>query len=286
MPYTVAVSFDKFRENIELSVDYREVAKKRQDRLVSLLEKDFEIIETFQTGSVPRFTAIKEHADLDIMVVLHYSKHISGKKPSQVLQSIRDTLGDYKTGVRKNGQAVTLDYNSWPNVDIVPVSVTYNDDKSVNHYNVPDMNTETWIESRPKTHSSILTKKNDLCGTNFKRIIKMIKWWNHQHSHLLQSFHIEVIALKTFNNVMNDIPWEIYNYFKNAIELTKNPLRYELGFVDCYIDYSKRQEIQNRLKTANEKALLAWWHTKNGNEKVAIEIYRQIFGNEFPEYGG
>ena len=31
MPYTVLVSFDKFRENIELSGDNREIATKRKD---------------------------------------------------------------------------------------------------------------------------------------------------------------------------------------------------------------------------------------------------------------
>ncbi len=125
------VSFNKFRQNIEPPTYQRE------------LEKEFEILDSFATGSLPKFTAVTGYADLDIMVVLHYSKHIKNKKPSEVLQAVRNCLGEYRTNVRKNGQAVTLYYKIWPNVDIVPVSRTVNDDNSVQHYNVPNMNDET-----------------------------------------------------------------------------------------------------------------------------------------------
>jgi hypothetical protein len=80
MPYTVAASFEKFRENIEISGDHRETANNRRDHIVSLLKNGFEVIEAFPSGSIPRYTAIKGYADLDVMVALHYSKHIKDKK--------------------------------------------------------------------------------------------------------------------------------------------------------------------------------------------------------------
>jgi len=175
MPYTVAISFDRFIENISLTGDHRETATARKDRIVSLLENTFTILDSFSSGSIPRHTALKGHADLDVIVVLHWTKHIKGKTPEQVLQEVRDALGEYRTNVRKNGQAVTLHYDSWPNVDIVPVSVTYNDDKSVNHYNVPDMNTEKWLTSRPRKHSHAIAGKASLCGPEFLHIVRMIK---------------------------------------------------------------------------------------------------------------
>jgi tRNA nucleotidyltransferase (CCA-adding enzyme) len=130
MAYTLAILFDKFREHIELSGDHRETATAPKDRVISLLKNDFEILDAFATGSIRRFTAVRGHADLDVMVVLHYGKHIKDKKPSAVLQEVRDSLGEYKTNVRKNGQAVTLHYETWPNVDIVPVSRSVNDQGS------------------------------------------------------------------------------------------------------------------------------------------------------------
>ncbi len=287
MPYTVPVSFDKFRENIELTGNHRDIANKRKDDIISSLENDFTIIEAFTSGSIPRYTAVKGYADLDVIVVLHYGKHIENKKPSQILQNVRDTLAGYKTNVRKNGQAVTLHYKTWPNVDIVPVSRTTNNDGSVNYYSVPDMNNETWIQSRPRKHSTAMSDKNKVCGEFFKRIVKMIKWWNHQHSSFLQSFHIEVIALKIFSGKLSDYPWNIFQYFDKAMELVKLSFWHEGDYIDNYLDYNKRNEAVKRLETARDKARDAWYYTygdSNDHEK-AINLWRQIFGNKFPVYG-
>jgi tRNA nucleotidyltransferase (CCA-adding enzyme) len=90
MPYTVPVSFDKFRENIELAGDHREIAAARRDRIVSLLKSNLTILDAFPTGSIAKFTAVKGHADLDVMVVLHYGNHCKDKRPSEVLQTVRD----------------------------------------------------------------------------------------------------------------------------------------------------------------------------------------------------
>ena len=287
MPYTVPVSFDKFRKNIELTGNYREIASRRRDDIVSSLKNDFTILDAFSSGSIPRYTAVTGYADLDVIVVLHYGKHMKDKKPSQVLQDVRDTLAEYKTNVRKNGQAVTLHYKTWPNVDIVPVSRVRNNNGGVNYYSVPDMNNETWIQSRPRKHSTAMSDKNKKCGEYFKRIVKMIKWWNHQHSSFLQSFHIEVIALKTFNYKLSDYSWDVFQYFKEAAELVKLPLWHEGDYIDNYLDYNKRKEAVKRLETARDKARKAWSFTYGDSDEheKAINLWRQIFRNRFPAYG-
>jgi hypothetical protein len=287
MPYTVAVSFDKFRENIELSGDHRETATARKDRIISLLGNDFEILDAFATGSIPRFTAVRGHADLDVMVVLHFTKHIKGKKPSEVLQAVRDALGEYRTNVRKSGQAVTLSYKTWPDVDIVPVSKSVNGEGAITHYNVPNMNTESWIVSKPRTHSKAMSERNEECGPEFKRIVKMIKWWNHQHSNLLQSYHIEVMALETFTYSLADYSWDVFKYFDNACTLATSSLWHDGDFVDDYLDSTTRGEVIKRLETARDKARNAWYLTygEKKDHEEAIAIWRQIFGSEFPVYG-
>jgi len=70
MPYTVSASFERFIDNISLTGDHRDIATSRKDALVSLLENTFEIVDSFPTGSIPRYTALKGSADLDVMVVL------------------------------------------------------------------------------------------------------------------------------------------------------------------------------------------------------------------------
>ena len=84
MPYTVPISFDTFHDNINLfGGDHRSTANGRRDDIVATLGKSFEIVEAFSTGSIPKFTALKSHADLDVMVALHYGKHIKDNTPTR-----------------------------------------------------------------------------------------------------------------------------------------------------------------------------------------------------------
>ena len=289
MAYTVPYSFDLFLGNINLPGSHHAIAAARRERIVSLLCKGFEILDAFATGSISNYTAIKGHADLDIMVVLHWSKHIKERKPSEVLGDVQGHLSEFRTG-RRNGQAVTLYYESWPNVDVVPVSRTTNGDGSVSHYSVPDMNTERWVESKPRTHSAALTKANADFGDQFKKIIKMLKYWNRQHSALMKSYHIEVLALKIFGSrAFDSYSWDIYSFFKEAVELTQSLLWHNGKNVDdyLYLQPEKRQEILKRLIAARDKALDAWLLTYGDREEHenAIAKWRQLFGSEFPAHG-
>lgn len=286
MPFTVPVSFDKFIENISISGDQQSTSTKRKDHIVSLLKNAFTILDAFATGSIPKYTAVKG-SDLDVMVVLHYGKHIKDKKPSQVLKSVQSALSEYRTGVRRNGQAVTLSYESWPSVDIVPVSRTANDDGSVSHYNVPNMNDETWLLSRPRKHAANIAAKVSSYGPEFRRIIRMIKWWNKIHSDYLQSYHIEAIALQALTGSFSHYSWEVSQFFDKAHSLLGTSLWYEGGYADDYLDNSSRQEALKRLSTAKGKASSAWYaiYGTNNNHEKAIELWRQIFGDKFPPYG-
>lgn len=287
MAYTVTGAFDTFHDNINLSGDHRATANARRERLVSILSKHFEIRESFSSGSIQKYTALKGHADLDIIVALHYGKHVQGKKPSEVLQAVRDALGEYRTNVRKNGQAVTLYYETWPNVDVVPVARHVDDNKNITHYEVPNIHTEGWIKSNPKTHAANIEAKASECGQNFRRIIKMIKHWNKGHSDYLQSYHIEVLAQEVFSGPLNDITWHIHKFFEDAITLLQKPYWYGFGFADEYLTANDRQEVLKRFNTAYDLSLTAWYHTYNGrNEHAqAIAVWQKIFGDKFPSYG-
>jgi hypothetical protein len=287
MPYTVAVSFDRFYENINLAGKHRETANTRLDDIVATLSKSFDILEAFSTGSIPKYTALKHHADLDVMVVLHYGKHIQNKTPTQVLQFIRDSLSQWRTGARRNGQAVTLHYKTWPNVDIVPVCEVTHADGSFSHYNVPDSNTDSWIKSRPKSFASAIEAKSVECGKYFRRIIKMIKHWNRFHGDFLSSYHIEVLAMKVFSGYLVDMSWDIFQFFVEARKLLVSFLWHDTGFVDDYLSWNDRQEVLKRFDKAIEKSRMAWYKTcgSNYDDKGAIELWQQLFGKEFPNYG-
>jgi len=292
LAYSVDAAFNQFYDAINLNGDHKAMANQRKDHLIRLLNNRFNVVDSFGTGSITKMTALHGHADIDVMVVLHYGKHIVGKLPSEVLKNVRDSIAT-KTDVRRNGQAVTMYYKTGLNVDIVPVFYTFEHTMSgaeqIIHYNVPNMNSETWIKSRPKEHSIAMEKKVLECGTNFRRIIKMAKWWNLVHSKYLQSYHIEVLALRAMEGDLSDTPWSVYQFFEKARALLLAPLWHDVGIVDEYLSYNDRQEVVKRFDTAIAKARDAWYSSfflnQNSSQKAAIEVWQQVFGDKFPTYG-
>jgi len=285
MAYTVQSAFNQFYDAINLPGDHRDTANSRKKHLIELLGGKFDIVDSFGMGSIPKFTALKGHADLDIFLVLHYTKHCMNKSPSEVLKSIREVLA-YKTSVRRNGQAVTLSYTTWPSVDIVPVYFSH-ENGVITHYNVPDMKTETWIQSRPKEHAEAIASAATKYGENFSKIIKMVKSWNLSHSNYLESYHIEVLALRTITQDVSDLPWALVSFFKDARALLITPLWHDLGFVDYYLGTADRYEVVKRFDTAIEQAQEAWLYTViyNHDHEAAIKGWKKLFGEQFPSYG-
>jgi hypothetical protein len=162
-----------------------------------------------------------------------------------------------------------------------------NDEGAVTHYNVPNSNDDTWIESRPKTYTNTIEAKATECGTNFRRIIKMMKHWNRIHSDYLQSYHIEVLALSVFSGNLDTTTWHVHKFFEDARALLRTSLWYDRGYVDSYLTSSDREEVIKRFDTAVSKSQEAWYMTYGSNDdhRGAIELWRQIFGSEFPSYG-
>jgi hypothetical protein len=286
MARTVSAAFDQFYDAINLSGDHRDTANSRRTHITEVLSKSLNVRESFASGSIPRFTALSGYSDLDIIVALHYGNHIQNKKPSEVLQTVRDALGEYKTNVRKNGQAVTLYYQTWPNVDIVPASQVTDSQGVVTHYNIPDMNTEQWIASRPKAHATNIDARAAACGPLFRKIIKMAKWWNKKHSDYMQSYHLEAMAVQMFGTNLDDLPWNMFSFFNSAASLAQGLLWYEGAYVDSYLTYSHRQEVVKRLESARDVSRAAWAATYGKSDhETAITKWRQVFGDAFPSFG-
>ncbi len=286
MAFTVDAAFNTFFDTINLSGNHRDTANSRREHLIGLLGNSFSIVDSFSMGSIPKFTALSGHADLDIMLVLNYEKYVRGKTPVQVIQSIRDALAQYKTNVRKNGQAVTLYYQTWPNVDVVPVYQEQGVFGSI-IYNVPDIATNSWIKSNPKNHANDIENKSSECGQNFRRIIKMIKHWSLCHNKCLSSYHIEVLALKIFNNSLDDLTWNVFKFFDKAIDLLKEPMWHSFSYVDSYISYLDRQTIINKIIKARDLSREAWNYTYGANNKQidAMSTWGKVFTRGFPTYG-
>lgn len=285
MAYTVQAAFEAYYQSINLGGDHRETANKRRDHLLTLLGNKFDVLESFGSGSIERFTALSGHADVDVFLVLHYGKHVKGKTPAELLQSVRDALGTSKNNVRKNGQAVTLYYTTWPNVDVVPVSKVTDANGNATHYEVPDMNSGSWIPSNPKEHSADMAAYATARGPGFRKLVKMMKHWNLRHGGYLQSYHVEVMAMNALDATLSDMPWDAFQFFDKCRALVAAPLWHRLGNADDYLSWADRAEVGKRLAWATDKAREAWYAGTQNDPRNAITCWKQIFGDEYPAYG-
>jgi hypothetical protein len=284
---TAELGFFELDEELALPDAHEEAAQERCDHLIDLLSDEFSIVEAYPTGSIPRGTAIRGHADIDIIVVLE-DWEWRGDKPSQILQRVRDHLAQYKDAqIRKNGQAVTMYYDGWPQVDVVPAGNEYEGFSSESDYLViPDMTTEQWFQSRPRTHSRALAQQAEWGGFRFLDIVRMLKWWNLKHGQYLQSFHIEAMAVEFASFDISEYGWEISRLFDAAAESIKDYNSPE-NYAEEYLTYKTRPEVVKRLEAAGKAASHAWYLTYNGRgrDKEAMAIWQQLFPDRFPSYG-
>lgn len=284
MPYTVDYSFSSFDDAIRLSGDHQNAANKRRDWLVSKLEANLTVTDSFSIGSIPRRTALSTHADLDILVVLHYGKHIKGKSPVAVLNAVKTALGASAGSIRRNGQAVTVKFTSWPSVDVVPASKVVNSDKSISHYEIPDSVNDSWLHTQPRRHSKTIQSLSS-CGTSKVRpVIRMLKHWNRVKSIGLESYHIEAIAALTSTD-WTDYDWSIFQWFEEALQRL-DFCWYNSGDASAYLEWSRRPAVKARIQNARTLANQAWYEKySNDDDEAAIRLWRELFGWSYPAYG-
>jgi hypothetical protein len=284
MPYTVPYSFDRFYEAINLRGDHRAAANARKDWIVGRLSQSMDVLEARAIGSIPRYTALAGHADLDILVALHYGRHIKGREPAAVLAAVKGALGTGAGAYRRNGQAVTVSFKSWPSVDVVPAARVVDDDGTVSHFEIPDMRRGIWIPTNPGAHATRMRVAAADRGPGFRQAITMVKHWNRRQDVRLQSYHVEVIALQT--ECMWDEPgWSLIQWFKAASGLTHWCWD---GDSDAsgYLSYQRAEKAAARLGDSASLASRAWSRTYGKDDhRGAIARWRSRLGAQFPANG-
>jgi hypothetical protein len=282
MPYLVSTAFAQFISAISVDGDARATATARRNRIAELLEGKMHTLDIFPTGSMMRGTALADVSDVDVIAVLHYGKHVENRTCMQVLESVREALSSYNAQiVKKNGQAVTLYFKSWPNVDIVPAKRVTTTGGGHELW-IPDTNTGEWIRTDPASLDALMR------GTSQRRrqLVRIIKYWNAAHSSYLRSFHIDHIALTCTSArdgdpwEEDDWPWAVLQFFEKATEATDPSKELWLEY-----DADDWEELRKRLHRAKELAQSAWHAVRHDDAETAMTKLHALFGDAFPSYG-
>ena len=288
MAITIIQSFMEFKSNLEITGLQVETVSTRQNNVRNAVKKDFEVLESFLTGSYSRSTMIAplNQADIDIFTVLK-TEHYRADGQVYLLDQVKDTLKKtYPNSpkISRNGQAVTITFTDFT-VDVIPAFY-----RQGGGFLIPNTITSRWISTDPKQHITISSEQNNIHNGTLIPVVKMIKCWNKSINYWFGSFHLEVMAQQIFNGVtISDYPSGVRYFFDKGREyVTKknpDPAGYNAD-VGSYINTREKIDVAvSRFTTAYYRAIKAEAYARESKIKEAVDEWRKIFENQFPAFG-
>lgn len=301
MPTTVRAAFDDFAARLEPTETQRSDASAKHNGVRDCLSNVLWVDSAFLTGSYGRRTIIRPPNDIDMFVVLNYSKHGSDYYDSfgsvgKVLDRFHSILkGCYPyTPIRKDHPAVYLDFTSY-GFDVMPVF-----HRNGGGYMIPNRSGTAWMSTDPTKHAERTTAMNKATGGYFVPLVKMFKSWNRAHYDKLSGFHLEMAMVDAWPRVNSST----YPYASEAVRYSSfalaaaaifpalsAKLAYNTpdpagmsGNIDEYLDYQDRKLTRERLDSAATEAQTALRHEGRSDYYSAITKWRDIFGDQFPAF--
>lgn len=287
MATTIFTSFQKLKENLEVTGLQKDTVSTRQENVRSVVAAELTVLDSFLTGSYSRSTMIAplSEADIDIFIVLD-PKYYEENGQVGLLDKVKRTILKTYTKtpeISRNGQAVTITFEDFV-VDVVPAFR-----RQGGGYLIPNSVQKVWLATNPKTHVDIMAAKNKDHGGDLVPIVKMIKAWNRNINYSFVSFRLELLAMEIFENItISDYSSGMRFFFDKGRERIKykaeDPVSYG-GEISGLRNIATQEEAVSRFEVAYNRAIKAERYAKNENIENAIDEWRKMFGDYFPVFG-
>ncbi|WAC90167.1 SMODS domain-containing nucleotidyltransferase [Mycobacterium sp. Aquia_213] len=291
MATTTAQAFDEFYDAIKEDDAISQKVSDRRTNVVNTLKAAFPSTATIQfqsaklIGSLGRHTASRPFDDMDLLVHLHVDDDLWQRtyqySSTDFLYRVRSSLSASST-VKKigaRGQAVRLFYSDGLVVDVAAV-VKISD----GYYKIPD-GSGGWLSTNPIEHETYVNRRNSELGGNLKRFVVVAKQWNKAHSSYLSSFHLEMMAARTFATLGTNRREALRLFFDyNQYNLSvQDPAGYG-GDLSTYLTSTNRTLVNAALGAARDRADLALAAENRGDARESIRQWGIILGSRFPAY--
>lgn len=294
----VEEAFRKFKSRLELNEREQKNASARQTEVRDYLVTKFAIDRSFLTGSYARHTKTKPLKDIDIFFVLkEKERHYRDKAPTVVISDFYDALVEKygKAAVRKQSRSVNVDFGvvidaddntdyRIVSVDVVPAFAAGDD------YEIPDTEAGKWIKTNPETHASKATAAHQAFSSEWKVLVRMVKYWNNNPRHgekpVKPSFLIEVMALQClYGNWQGRFDYELQGFFATLADRIFDEWSDPAGLgppISNGMDAARKQRARELLIAASREAAIAIDHVRKGRNGEALRVWRALFGPKFP----
>jgi len=290
---TVTQAFEEFRQRLELSDTEQQDTIRRHQDVRACIEEEFDLANSFLTGSYARHTKTKPLKDVDIFCVLgEKESHWRNKQPDKILKAFKTSLAKAygADAVELGRRCVTIEFDKRNptvdeegkllSIDAVPAF------KVDGVYEIPDGVIGEWIRSDPSVHKEQATAKNKELDGKWVPLVKMLKRWNRSNGKPIKpSFLIEVMAHELVDGPFSTYPSEVRRFFASASEAIHRDWPDPAGLgppVSDQMTPEMRQAAAKALRQAELQAAHAMRLEKDGSRTEALMIWKQIMSRYFP----
>ncbi|MGV9390985.1 SMODS domain-containing nucleotidyltransferase [Streptomyces olivaceus] len=260
----ITYQFEDFLQRITLSDTEKLNALKQGQRLARRIEQRSEVRECLITGSMVRSTAIRKFSDVDIVAVMEPGDQLAHSEPAALVSAIARILREMEPDVQVSENAVRVTLMDGRVVDVlasVHLGINAEGDEE---YRIPTARQEGWETYAPEAQNRRIREATQLLGEDFKRLIRLCKWWSKTHRQPISSHEIEIAAYETF-------PRAIPELSRAVVEFSDSLRRQIEG----------SSPAQAELLNFNRLAREAYDKQTLGDIQKSSELWGRIFGDEF-----
>jgi len=267
--------FEQFYENIKLTSSQKEDAKKKYNGVCKKLHEHYYPDNEYNgstkllIGSYGKHTNIRPPRDVDVLFIMpddkfdQYDDNESNGQ-SQLLQDIKKILSEkYSTTdkIKGWGKVVLIQFKEGThNVELLPSR------EKEGKFIIP--NTENggfWERWDPRADIRRIKDSDKKTNGKTRALIRMIKKWSENNSVKLKSVQIEEKVVDFFSSNYSDKEYSIL-------------VRDFFGFFGNLAN----EKIKSHIMTAYNRARKACDLENESKIKEAIDEWKKIFGNDFP----
>lgn len=232
------------------------------------------------------YLSVPETAE-KLRVLCDDNGYLNSIKVVNKIVSALSTISQYSSAnIHRRQEAATLKLTSYEwNFDIVPALYT-----DIEHYLIPDGNGH-WKATNPKIDQDRTTSINQKHNGHVLQAIRTLKYWNRRaNMTTIPSYLFENLVLNFFNtrdesseyvdiNIIN-----FWSYLSTAIYSSVQDPKGFQGDINT-LTFDEKQKISERANQVYKKGVEAYnAETKEDNHQKAINIWRTVWGTDFPQY--
>lgn len=197
-----------------------------------------------------------------------------------------------KADIKRNKEAATLNLKSYTwTFDIVPCFFVDKNGINKDYYLIPDGKGH-WKKTDPRIDRNRVAEVNQLHNGNVLNIVRLMKYWNKRptmpsmSSYLIENIILNYYSQSTYSQASKYVNLEIpklLQYISGKVLSSVHDPKGIQGNINT-LNSEEQIKISARAMRDYQKALEARQLETQGNYKLSILKWGEIFGSNFPQY--